>query len=491
MEKLTQLITSLDKSEIGMVRRFYAFNKKNDILLRDKLFEIILEDPNVSYEILKKKIKKNTTNASFLMLQKRLLSDILKVLIVSQGPKKFVSKYFEARYKCDLLIVEIDVLKNRGGVNQLVIDKIIEAERLANKYELNDLKLIINDHKKETLGLRKGPNAYNKAASERFATMINLKDLSEAQDYFRKLTIPDIFVKNKGIHYKDLAKEATAQLNALSKKNPSAFIQAWYLRSEIFYNHLIHNYQTAEYFAFEFLEFVKKNKVVNASDNMGGAMMMISTISIYLENYDNAVKYAKEGIPYFFNGSINQATISELLYFAYLRTEQYSEVELLINYINSFKNIKKNQFVKSKWQFFKANLLFQQGHFNEALSILQKQSELLSDKSGWRLGYKIMEMMCIIELDTCDWLDYRIETFRKLLSTVKNENIHRPKLILHIIKQFIKNAYDIKATSKKCEEQLNLLRKGEEEYRYDARGYEIIRFDKWWDAKLNKKLQRN
>lgn len=491
MKKLTQLIEALDTGEINLIRRYFLINRKPENLLRNRLFELIIKDKNINHTKVEEGLKRKLSNSAIRMLTNRLQDDILKSLIITQGPQKFKSKFFEAKHNCLRMILEIDILRYRGVHTDIIFKKIRQAEAIAKKYELAGEMILINEIKQQNVGLIKGLNNYKKTIAENIESLNDVRLKTDALDYFRKLTVPTLFSTNKESNYTDLAKDSTVQLRILSQQNPSAQIRFWYLRSEIYYNHLIHNYEGAERFAFEFLEFVSTNKVVNASDNIGGALMMIATIGVHLENHENVIKYASQGLPYFFSGSINQSTISELLYFAYLRIEQYEKAELLIGHITSFKNVKKNQFVHSKWQYFKANLLFQQAQFDNALSILQKQSELLSDKSGWRLGFKILEMMCIIELDTCDWLDYRIETFRKLLSTVKEENIHRPKLILHIIKQFIKQAYDIKATNKKCEEQLNLLRQGEENYRYDPRGYEVIRFDKWWDAKLNKKLQRN
>ena len=98
-------------------------------------------------------------------------------------------------------------------------------------------------------------------------------------------------------------------------------------------------------------------------------------------------------------------------------------------------------------------------------------------------------MLCIIELKNYDWLEYRTETFRKLLSTVRTKNIARPKIILKLLKALIKENYDFKAVTNLQKENLNLLKKGESDYRWDPDGYEIIRFDTWWMEKLKKRHQ--
>lgn len=485
MEKLTQLIGSLDKIEINLVRRYYLYSKQKENLLRNKLFDLLINNPGIKQSRIAEELKISLSGSSFSVLQKRLIDDILKILLVAQGPKKFPSKYREAKYRCGLLLVEIDVLLNKGSNETLLMDKIYQAERLANKFELNNEKIIINDHKKEYIGRRKGPDVYNKAHANDLDNFKIVREKLEAQDFFRKLIMPNLFLTNKEVNFTQQAIESTEQLRILSEKNSSAHIKYYYLRSSIYCNHLLNNYILAKEYAIEFYKLIKENKILYSSDNVGGAFMLLATISIYLGDGEKAIEYANNGSPYFHKSSINMATLNENLFLGYLMIKDYERANEVVNVVTSYKIIKTKAFLKAKWLYYKANLLFAQGLYSETLSLLQKQSALLADKSGWRLGYKILEMMCIIELDNSSWLDYRVETFRKLLANVKNENIQRPKMILYIIKQFIRNAYNFTVTNQQCEDKLKFLTEAKNDFRYDPKGYEVIRFDEWWFQKTN------
>ncbi len=488
MENLTELIGSLNNHEINMVRKFYALNRKPDELKRHKLLEDILLNKNTSPVKLINISTKKPKDAAFLILQKRLFDDILKVLLISQGSQNFVSKFIEAKYKCKRMLVEVDVLFNKGLEN-IAIDRLKQAERLAKKYQLTTEKIIINQYKQDTSGVRKGLQAYSKASEEILLNFNTFKDESAAVDYFRKISMANVLYTNKELNYVHQARDATKELKTLSEKNSSVHIRYYYLRSAIFYCHLANDYPSAELYAFEFLDLIKNNHVIYSSDGMGGAYMMLSNINIYLGDSEKIINYALEGSPYFFEGSINQASLGENLFLGYLMSKNYLLAAEVCEKISAFSNIKKNPFRKSKWVYYRANIFFMQGQYSEALALLQKQSELTADKSGWRLGYKILEMMCIIELGNYDWLDYRIETFRKLLSAVKKENIHRPKIILQIIKQFIKSAYNFKTVSSKTDDLYKTLKEGAGEYKHDPKGYEVIRFDQWWEDKLKSKVK--
>ena len=282
MEKLTQLISTLDKSEINMVRKFYLLNKKPEYLIRNKLFDLIADDLNIKPSKISEVLKTKASSSAFNILKKRLIEDILKVLLIAQGPHKFASKYLEAKYRCGLMLVEIDVLRNKGGNEALLIDRIYQAERLANKFELNNEKILINDHKKDYIGPRKGLAVYSKTSVDDKVNFKIVREKLEAQDFFRKLTMPNLFLTNKEINFTEQAKEATEQLRILSERNSSAFIKFYYLRSAIYCNHLLNNYVEAEHYAFEFLKFIMESKILKASDNIGGAYMLLAAINIYL-----------------------------------------------------------------------------------------------------------------------------------------------------------------------------------------------------------------
>ncbi|MBK7441259.1 MAG: hypothetical protein IPI65_06945 [Bacteroidetes bacterium] len=109
-----------------------------------------------------------------------------------------------------------------------------------------------------------------------------------------------------------------------------------------------------------------------------------------------------------------------------------------------------------------------------------------TDKTGWALGYRILEIMSLVELENYDALPYRLDTFRKQLSKITKENVSRPKLFLLIMNRLIKDNFDFKLVNQKQAESLQLLRDGKDKYFWNPRSYEVIRFDEWWDTKLKK-----
>lgn len=486
MEKLTQLIRSLNSLEIKAVRRFFKLTRVENTTLKAKLFDIILKNKNISDINAAKKLKRNATDPSYIMLKKRLRDDIVKVLIWEEKAKVFASKSHEAKYKCRLLIMEAELLIVRG-LPGLAEESLQKGFRLSSQYELTNESIVINELLQTQVGLKKGLSSYKFYANNNLENFDVIREKFVAQDYFRKLNMPNLFFANKEMNFRDRAKEATDELRSLSEKSRSVQVQVWYLRSEIYYNHLIADYDRARTSAEQFLRLVIDSPIVYSRDNTGGANMQLSIIHIYLGNYRKAREYAQEAITLFVKGSLNQINAYDCLYIAHIYERNYSEAQTVLETVKSIKVYKTNTPINSKWLYYEANLFFLMQKFDDALATLQKQTDLTSDKSGWRLGYKILEMMCIVELGYMDWLDYRIETFRKLLSDVKKENIARPKIVLQLIRGFIKSSYNFQLTTKNNKEHLTLLQKGADDFKWDPRGYEIIRFEVWWKSKSKPK----
>ncbi|MBC8172797.1 MAG: hypothetical protein H7X71_02725 [Chitinophagales bacterium] len=434
-----------------------------------------------------KKFNKKPSDPAFIMLKKRLKNDILKILVWEEKAKTFTSKFHESKYKSRLMILEAGILMARG-LPQLAEESLQKARKIVTHYELTSESIIIHDELQALIGLKQGLATYKLYTNNNLVNFDTIKEEFLAQDYFKKLVMPNLFFVGKELNYKEKSAEATQELKFLSEKNPSVQIKYWYLRSEIYYNHLISDYPTALSSAEQFLQLVQESPVYYSKDNLGGAYMQLAIIHIYLSNYTKAEQYADESTGYFVKGSINQLNAYDVKFSSSLNGRKFDRAWEILKTVHEFKSLKTKTLLAARWTYYEANLLFVQNQFADALAMLQQQSDLMGDRSGWRIGYKILEMMCIIELDHLDWLDYRIETFRKLLGDLKKENIARPKLIFQLLKNFIKTGYDFKQTTEKTKEHLDLLNANEDDFEWDPRGSEVIRFDTWWQKKMHQKV---
>jgi len=486
MKKISQLVKTLSASEVKMIRKYYSISPKIEYNLRIKLFEVILENPEMMDTEVAKMIGK-PSNAAFSMLKSRLQEDIMKILIVEGKDKIFTTSYYRARHKVHFMMLEMDILNDRN-LGEQGTETIMKARRLAQKYELvNDL-VVINEMIMYVNQFKRGPSGFKKLRQESIKELDNAEKLFWGTDFFKQITMPTLYSTNKNISTLDASKLAIDNLEVLTKSSDVSRLQYFYLRAKILYNMELKNYRAARKYSIEFQKFIQCTEPLNSSDNNGGAHMLIGVTSLYLHQFASTIKYAHGGLDYFYKDSNNQVSMYELVFLASFYKKDYNKAKEIVDYVKGIKTIKAGSFIYSKWLYFNANIEFATKDPKSTLKTLKRHSFLKTDKSGWRLGYRILELISLLELENYDVLPYRLETFRKLLSSISKENVTRPKAMLLLMNRLVKSNFDFKMVSEKMHDTLQLLRNGKDNYAWDMRGYEIIKFDEWWDGKL--KLMR-
>lgn len=484
MEKITQLVRSLSKREVRLFYKYAALSGKNKYNLKIQLFNFLLEKTEISDEIVAKSLNIKSA-ASLSMLKNRLQTDIMKLLVFSGEESRFFSKVLRARYQVNKKLAECYILDNRN-LKALSFESARRAELIATKYDLATAKVAINEFLLNSFPMR-GPKIFKNIKAKTDAELNNQMDHIKAQDLAKQLTSFVNFEANKIKSKQELGRKAVAELEELVKQNPSDRIKFYYYRSKITYTEDIQDFKTYYETCLTFLDLIKSSPRVNSSDNLGGSYMMLAAGSMHLGHFGDAINQCEIGAPYFFKDSNNDINLKSILFHAYLGAGKIQEAIELIEKLRSIKSIKRGSLHYYKLLYYDANIKFLQGNYSGCMSFLKRHSFLKADKSGWRLGYKVLEMMCIIEMQNYDWLPYRLETFRKLLSDIKTENTARPKLINKLLKRLIKENFNFDKTTEKLQAEFDLLRSNTGEYYCYPIGYEVIRFDEWWASKLSKR----
>lgn len=488
MEKITKLIASLSGREVKMYYKFAALSGKNRNNLKIRLFEIAKQNPQIS-DMEAKKMLGRQSEAAFSMLKSRLQDDITKVILFNGDESRFFSPSFKARYKSLKLIAEAYLLENRD-LKTLAHDKIVKAELLVKKYEHITIKNVINEYLLNTQLISRGPSIYKKVKAKVAEDINTHAAVVKAQDLIKQINISSIYGSNKEKTKLELAMIASNEISELIKDNDSIRVKFYYLRSQMEIHELKQDFNGYFNDSLQFLDLVSNNAALRSSDNIGGATMIAALACMHLRNYEEALNFCKKGQPFFFKNSNNDINLRSIHVRALIGLRRYEEAKTTINYIRELKTIKRGSFNYSRWLYYDANIKFLMGDFAGAMNLLKRHSYIKSDRSGWRLGYKILEMMCIVEMHNYDWLPYRLETFRKLISDIKTENTERPKLILKLLNRLSKENFDFVKATKKMQAEFDLLKSNTGDYYCQPEGYEVIRFDLWWEGKLEAAQQK-
>ena len=128
--------------------------------------------------------------------------------------------------------------------------------------------------------------------------------------------------------------------------------------------------------------------------------------------------------------------------------------------------------------------MFVKGDLDAAHDFLAASDELTKDKTGWFVGFKLLLIYITFEQKDYYWLEFQLESFRKLLQRNKEANFARAKVIHKIAQALLKVGGDFKKIKQTNDKDLQLLIGEEGDMAWDPTGYEVVRFDEWFLKKV-------
>jgi hypothetical protein len=80
------------------------------------------------------------------------------------------------------------------------------------------------------------------------------------------------------------------------------------------------------------------------------------------------------------------------------------------------RDICENPVLKVKWLFYDLLMRFQEREFKGVIKGANANSTLFVKDKGWLMNLKMLELLSIYQLKDSDWLYYKLESFRKIIS---------------------------------------------------------------------------
>lgn len=479
MQELQQLIKSLSKSEVKFIKHYYRFNIDKK---RHFLFNLVLEE-KVQTDDEAAKLIYGTKGAAYSHLKNRLRKDLLNLLLFEEGEKKANSESLIAEINVDRTILQSKILISRN-VRTMAEKLLQQAAEQADKFELLPEKLGATELLSKSVGLKKGMDAYSEISASVDADIKMLASIFKARDLHAQIVVPNYYKRNEAKEFVDLAASSVEELKKLYKESGSKVVAYYYYTVAIFYFNMIENFKDLLQNALELLSLIEANVAINSQVRLLNANLQVYGALMNLHRYEEALAYAWKAEKFTRAKGPNELLVKEYQFLVLSQLNKEADYLKCLNFALKHNVLKKSKFEEGKWVYYKAIYLFKHKQFNEALIELQKENELLKDKSGWLFGHKLLEIMCYMELEEFDMIEFRIEALRKLLQRQKDKNITRVKTIFSILSTFTKTGASYKKTYLKEKANFELLIQQEDAYNWDPLGFEVIRFDAWFLSKF-------
>lgn len=125
----------------------------------------------------------------------------------------------------------------------------------------------------------------------------------------------------------------------------------------------------------------------------------------------------------------------ELDFFIHARKMDVGELVQIVGRARQSKQIHENDVLRGKWACYYLYSLYLQDRSREVIKAINGDSNFAYRHKSWLINIKILEMLCILKTGDFDWLYYKIENLRKVVSGL-NEKQERHTQLLILIKAF-------------------------------------------------------
>ena len=485
MQELTQLAGILKSNEVRLIRRYYRTQAIERELPRLELFDLVRKKKVKTDSEAAFLIYKGKPNSAFSHLKKRLKQDIINLMMLQDNSKKLGNASDKARFESRRQLIEGSVLISRGAhkVGERILKK---AAGLAAKYELPAEGFLIADLLRSHWGWRKGLVEYNKYEDEIHASVEMQQAIFKAKEYYHKIILPNQFQKNIESDLELVASVAVDELKPLYEKTGSARVGYYYYFIAIYLLHFRNQFKESLEYAEKLLELVETEPSVFLVSRIAACKNQLAFIHLNLKEFKKAAGYAANAVNIYNEGTINHLSALEVKFCASLNHRDFDDCLQILETVKEHPRLTMNNITEAKWEFYLAGYEFSIGHFAEAYEILSQSTKLSQDRGGWLMGHKMLEILCQVSLGEIDTIDFRLDSLQKLFQRQNTRDLVRIKLIKKVLKSIVRERGDFGKVAIIEKGSLDLLSEAEGQYAYDPMGYEFVRFDQWFVARLQK-----
>lgn len=136
---------------------------------------------------------------------------------------------------------------------------------------------------------------------------------------------------------------------------------------------------------------------------------------IGIGNYEEAQKWLNEAENAAGKIEEFQYLLRELHFITNLRMLRLERAQAIISDATRTKKIQRSKNLSSRWAYYALFTYFQKRDYRKVIKQTNDCHILSLKCKSWGIAAKILEILCIFELEDFDWLDYKTDSLRKIV----------------------------------------------------------------------------
>lgn len=468
----------LDSS--GKLLKMFKLVKKKTKIEQDELIGVLYGN-----------LSRNSCE-SYRKLCERMLNKLLNIIVNFENfklDKGNYSEYYFNKVFVNRNIHLIEVLKSKMLPIDWMIKLIQSTLKICDEFEFVEEGIIIE---KNNILFQYAIGDINTIET----CHRNLNKRAQHLLYFNKaelyIFINVDYVQHKSIDDKSRISELQFAISDLEKFYTETKLQSinfiiLMLRLQL--AHYEEKYELAEQIIFKIIRISEQYSALKRRGKLIQNYMNLAYTQFYLnkfeEAYFNALKAATEYVEQDFVLNVNR----EACVFALIYLNRYAEAETWLAKILSSAAVGNSPEQLSKRHLMMGVLKYLQGDFKASFKHLQFTKEVESDREGWNLGIRMLNIYLTLSTEKVDLADQRINAMRKHIErTSKMRNLRKRDIIIfRILSHLSRSGFDFKETWEDRQKDFALLRSKTPDCFWVPRSHELIIFDQWFEAKMNNK----
>tara|TARA_R110002096_G_scaffold378222_7_gene572130 strand:- start:6495 stop:8078 length:1584 start_codon:yes stop_codon:yes gene_type:complete len=493
LNQFLDLAEALTDQENEIARKHiiaYDSNTTGESQKMFRLFREIVSKKTKNYDSLKEKISKDSSDVSFNRLIRRTLYRVQESLIVEVNidRKGMYSEIFRKRFEIRKRIMQAYILHGKGlpEMANRVFDTIIKSTKSFELYdELIEALLL----KQSIILSIKGRKSFD-LINQQIDFYHLCRDLLQKTKNVYRIYSVDVYTKGIKADKLKFLEENMKIVQAYFQQTKSANILSQYYLLEMEYYYLVDNIEAEEITGLRLLDLMQNNKAVFSKPRISYVYNSLSNTMYSSLNFDKCYTYIAESLKWSESKlNINYVIACEQQINSLFYLNDYDKASGILNQVIDLPLLKKYPYHNSKVYYQQAMNHFAMMQYNDSKKLLSMLNEIEKDKEGWNIWVRIMRILCSVEIEKYNLLDYDLENLRKYFDRVEkiNQVRKRDRMILSFLTDLNRNHFNYKEVAIKKADTLQKLKSTHKDYKWDPKSPEMILFHDWFEAKLNNK----
>lgn len=450
LQGITRIIQTFKPAECEFIRDYYLRKSNGSATKRLQLFDLLKNQLSRDNEQVCRLLYNRKPDSGFSQLKKRLKQDLLDFMVFFPSTKSDSPDNSAVELECRKLFVQAKMLVHRG-IEDMAIDVLKRINKLAKDFDLPQMKAL-------SLGLLQDISDQ----SFRDFTVDSAKIERDLEVHLAKVKSRNLYrrLAEKGLaELEDNSedKELIVRLKSLCETSWTPSLGFWHHLIALKVNLLKDRVGKAYWHGLRLDQALKSHGASLSKDELFDFYHEMAVLLTKARKQSRAELYARKAEMLCSNDCEDLLRILEIRFVLAFSKKEYGSCLEIWQEAMSHSKIENDDSNYLTWVFFEACLEFIQNDFEQSLVLLRKSTDLCRDKSGFFIEHRLLEILNLIELGEHDLLEYKVESFRKLIEYHQDKCADRIHGVMRLLRTLVRTGYNLEVTYREEKENLALI----------------------------------